>query len=91
MPTVTLERLKAAGYHAFRYENGALGVAIGGMELMDDWFGEAEVIRANAVTVGGLRFMSLPDVRAWKCRLDRPKDRTDVALIDAYIACQKVL
>lgn len=53
VPTVTLGRLKAEGYHAFRYENGALGVAIGGMELMDDWFGEAEVIRANAVTVGG--------------------------------------
>lgn len=35
--------------------------------------------------------MKTAHVRAWKCRLDRPKDRTDVALIDAYIARQKVL
>lgn len=40
----------------------------------------------RALIINGVPYLSLQDLRDWKIKYQRPKDLTDVALIDSYLA-----
>ena len=83
--------IAARGHRPFKYQDGELGLEIDDVEIMDSWFGETfEEVAARAVQLdGGVKFMPLEEVRAWKIQKNRPKDQADVRLIDAYLAANK--
>jgi hypothetical protein len=43
---------------------------------------------SRAFMIDGIPFVSIEDVRLWKDASRRPKDLTDIALIDTYLAQQ---
>ncbi|MEU8380699.1 hypothetical protein [Streptosporangium sp. NPDC048865] len=59
----------------------------GRIEILNEWFPEIwsvdDLIERSSV-VDGVRYASLEDVYHWKRKLDRPKDRKDVILIERY-------
>ena len=86
----TFRRIAAQDYEISYHSDGSEALLIGDVELMYDWFGEdAAVLATDATVIDGLKFMPLSEIRAWKLRQNRPKDRIDVKLIDDYIAKQQ--
>lgn len=46
---------------------------------------DAETLSKSAVHIGGVAFMSLSNLIAFKRHMNRPKDQADIALIEEYL------
>ncbi|MER6950157.1 hypothetical protein ABT294_39680 [Nonomuraea sp. NPDC000554] len=61
----------------------------GKIEIFNGWFpesGTVDELMDRSDAIDGLRYESLDDIRRWKRRLDRPKDRADIALIERHVS-----
>lgn len=69
-----------------RYNDGTHGLVIGDTELMTTWLGETFTdIYPRAITIEGIRFLALKDLRNAKRQMGRSKDIEDLVLIDTYL------
>lgn len=64
------------------------GVEINPQLDWSDYPTTTEEAIASAVTIEGIPFMNLNELRRFKVALGREKDLIDIALIDAYISTQ---
>jgi hypothetical protein len=64
-------------------------VRLGDVDVFGGWLGEpASELLTRREWVDGLPVASLPDVLAFKRRLNRPKDAAHIRLLEAHLAAQ---
>ncbi len=61
------------------FEVGLCWDSVNGIPNLED-------LLKDSVTIGGIKFVGLERVRAWKAKEKRPKDLKDIELIDNYLA-----
>lgn len=82
-------KLKDDGWKELRKGPGDMPLVHDVFEAHENWDFSSyhptlEELLSRATIVDGLPFASLEDVRKWKVASGRPKDITDVELIDTY-------
>ncbi len=87
------ERLHRAGWQALHKGPNDDPLVQDVFEVHDHWGFSAynptlKHLLRNANVVDGIPFASLEEVRKWKAATARPKDLTDITLIDANLAKQ---
>lgn len=73
------------------YPDGAYGLVDGIYEAGLDWDSETgepnlHELKQEETVIDGVPFVSLPRLRGWKQKMGRPKDLTDILLIDRYLS-----
>ena len=94
--TTLYEQLKADGWEEkeFGGPHGGLYLAHGIYEADDTWhYGDydptSEELIAKAEVIQGVPFAPLVEVLKWKKAFGRPKDVTDVRLVEAYMSTHR--
>lgn len=72
------------------YPDGAYGLVNGIYEVGLDWASETGEpnlyeLKQDETVIDGIPFVSLPQLRGWKQKMGRPKDLTDIQLIERYM------
>jgi len=86
------EEFEAAGtWQRKYYPDGAYGLVSGIYEAGLDWDSETgepnlHGLKQDETVIDGVPFVSLRRLRAWKQKMGRPKDLTDILLIDRYLS-----
>lgn len=89
--TEVLESLKNQGWKMQIKGPGDNPLTFDCFEAHDNWNFSSysptlDKLLRNAITIEGVSFASLEDVRKWKTDSDNPKYVTDVKLIDEYLS-----
>lgn len=89
---VAYEEFEAAGtWQRKYYPDGSYGLVNGIYEVGLDWDSEAgkpnlRELQQEGTVIDGVPFVSLPHLKAWKQKMGRPKDLTDILLIERYLS-----
>lgn len=90
----TFLKLKESGWQELYKDSNDKPLIYGVFEAHDNWNFSAynptlEHLLANATIIDDIPFVSIEEVRKWKVASGRPKDISDIKLIDEYLKRQE--